>query len=313
MDQRQARPLHFQRQPWELYALVGTLIAQTALVIVGNLPSVSLWLLLLLALGLGQALLLPTAAGLLGGLLVVVLWVLLRRATGILVAAELLQSGLEVGGFALNLLLAVGYARVWRRQQNELTELRSLQSVFVGEAGTGLFPFEVAELRMREEVDRARAFHRPLGLLLVENDPKPGGEVGREKEAYRLIARQLTVAALVHDIPFRIDANRFGLLLPEMGWEDIYAHADEIVKLLENISLPDLRGESAAKPLPLNLHFGLGVYNGEYKGEIDLLRAAEDSLDINRDLAEFKTRSVSTYAMPAAPVIEVLSNPSKGP
>ena len=303
--QPQSATPHLQRQPWELYALVGSLVALSALVITGNVPDVSLWLLALLVLGVGQALLLPPTAGLLGGLLVLVLWVLLRRATGILVRPELLQNALEVLGLTLNLLLAVGYTRVWQRQQRELGELRTLQSVLVaGEVDSGLLSFEVAELRLREELDRAQAFHRPLGLLLVESEWESSGDDGKQDEAYRMVARQLAAASLVHDIPFQIDQNRFGLLLPERDWDELYRYAEDVVKMLEDLSLPDLKGGGNAERVPLKFRFGLGVYDGKGEGDIDLLRTAEDSLQISRDLAEVGAPSITAYAMPATPIIE---------
>ncbi|MDQ2997879.1 MAG: hypothetical protein M3R61_12600, partial [Chloroflexota bacterium] len=150
-----------ERQPWELYMLVGGLIGQTALVLLGNQPYVSAWLLALLALGVGQGLLLPSTAAWFGALATVVLWVLFRQAIGIWSSGVLVQSMLEVVGLALNIVLAIRHRQIWRRQQLELQELRVLRQVLVvGEAGTGMLPREVAELRLREEIDRARLFRR---------------------------------------------------------------------------------------------------------------------------------------------------------
>lgn len=295
-----------ERQPWELFVLIGGTIAQSALILLGNTPSIAPWLLALLAAGIGQALLLPSTAAWLGGLAVVVLWVFLHRVTGIWLQAELAQRLLEIAGLGLLVALAIRYRKIWQRQQRELHELQELRQVLVaGEVGTGLLPREVGELRMLEEIDRARQFRRPLGLLLIEIEPiSEPPEAVDLNELYRAITRQLISTALVHDVPFRVDDRHIGLIMPERDWDRLYADADSIAKALRQSSFLDQEG----RPRPVldyaRLYFGLGTYQGEVKATIDLMRAAGDSLSISRDLAELGEAPVSAYAMPAAPVVE---------
>ncbi|TEU12936.1 MAG: hypothetical protein E3J21_19930 [Anaerolineales bacterium] len=296
-----------ERQLWTIYTLIGGTVAQSALVLLGNVPRLSAWLLTLLALGIGQGLLLPSNIGWFGGLAVVVLWVLFRQATGTWVRAELVQSLLESIGLSLNVVLAVRYRQVWQQQQHELQELRALREVLVaGEVGTGLLPREVGELRMLEEVDRARLFRRPLGLLLVELEqlPEPSTAEVDFRQIYQAVARQLASASLVHDIPFRVDLNRTGLIMPEREWDKLYEDAESIVSALRKATLLDREERLQSVLRFVKLNFGLGTYQGEVVGTIDLLRAAEDSLSISRDLADLGEAPVSAYAMPAAPIVE---------
>ncbi|MBS1253393.1 MAG: hypothetical protein MAG451_02442 [Anaerolineales bacterium] len=302
------RPSPFAvRQPWELYALIGTVIAESALITLGNLPHMSAWLLALLAVGVGQALLLPATAAWLTGLGVVVAWVLLRQAAGIWIQPELFQSLLELAGLSLSVVLAIRFRQIWQHQQEELQELRELEDLLVaGEVGTGLLPREVAELRLEEEIDRARQFQRPLGLLLVEIDALPKLEATdvQFRQVYQAITRQLTSASLVHDIPFRVGQSRIGLILPERSWDDLYDDAESIVNALHSATFLDREEQPQPAHDYIQLTVGLGTYQGERVEEIDLMGAAEDSLDISRDLAGLGEVSVSAYAMPAAGVVE---------
>jgi hypothetical protein len=295
-----------ERPIWLLYALVGVAILQSALVLRGNEPNQSVWLLALLAAGIGQALLLPSRFAWFGGLAAVVLWVMFRQATGVWVRAQLLQGLLEVLGLSLSIVLAVRFRRVWEELQQEVQELVALRQVLVaGEAGTGLLPQQVAELRLLEEVDRARQFRRPLGLLLVEIDQLPEMPVEQigPREVHQAVVRQLVSASLVQDIPFRIDLNRVGLIMPERDWASLYRDTEAIVTALKGASFLDGNGRSQNVVRCARLSFGLGTYQGEASGTIDLMRAAEDSLNVSRDLAGIDEASVTAYAMPASPII----------
>ncbi|MFQ5342314.1 MAG: hypothetical protein ACE5F6_12280 [Anaerolineae bacterium] len=297
-----------EQQMWKLYLLVGIVIAESALIVLGNAPRMSAWLLALLAVGVGQALLMPATVGWLGGLAVVVLWVLLRRATGVWIHAEWVQGILEIIGVGMSVSLAVRFRQDWQEQQHELEELRALRNVLVaGEVGTGLLPREVAELRILEEVDRAKLFRRPLGLLLIEIEHLPelaAADAVDFAEVYQAVTRQLTSSSLVHDIPFRAGPDRVGLILPERDWDRLYDDAELIASRLKGATF--LGREERPQPVLeyVRLHFGLGTYQGEVDAEVDLMRAAQDSLNISRDLAALGEAPLSAYAMPAAPVVE---------
>jgi hypothetical protein len=295
-----------ERLIWTFYAALAAAILQTTLVLLGNEPDQSIWLLVLLALGIGQGLLLPSRFAWFGGLAVVVLWVMYRQATGTWIRAQLLQSTLEVGGLALSLVMIVRVRRGWEPVRRDLEELHSLREVLLaGEQGTGLLAPQVAELRLVEEVERARRFHRPLGLLLVEVEETAGTQPGgvQTREAHQALVRQLASVSLAQDIPIRLEENQVGLILPERSWESLYRDAESIVGALKNALFVDVEGQSHPVLDYLTLSFGLGTYQGELSGSIDLLRAARDSLSVSRDLAEIGQASVSAYAMPATPIV----------
>ncbi|PLS77967.1 MAG: hypothetical protein CYG59_21035 [Chloroflexi bacterium] len=295
-----------ERQPWELYMLLGGLVVFTTLVVMNNVPPITPLLLTLITVGVGLALLLPLSAGALASLAIVVAWVLLRQTTGIWSAAEIPESIIEMCGIALLLGLAIRYRFVWHRQQQELTQLRELQKVLVaGERGTGILSFDVAMLRLDEELDRASSFGRPLALLLVDIEPRPEATNEDLQAVDQAITRKLSRAASVHDIPFRASNTRVGLILPERDWQRLYEHAESVTTAITTGRYLDRSGKGQHIHDKVNLTFGLGTYQGETATSVDLMQAAQDSLNVSRDLADLDGNlAMPTFAMPATPIGE---------
>ncbi len=295
-------PATTEKLLWMLYAA----ILQTALVLLDNEPEQAVWLVVLLAAGIGQGLMLPSRFAWFGGLAAVVLWVMFRQTTGVWVRAELLQSMLEIAGLALNIFLAVRLRQSWEPLEQDMEELQTLRRLLVaGEAGTGLLPWQVAELRLLEEVDRAKQFRRPLGMLLVEIEDlaESPAQQTQALEARQALVRQLVSTSLVHDIPFRMGPNQVGLILPERNWDSLYQDAESIINALKGAVFLDDEGRSHHVLHLVKLSFGLATYQGETSGTIDLMGAAQDSLSVSRDLAGIGEISVSAYAMPATPIV----------
>lgn len=293
---------------WLTFLLAIGLIVQVALVVTNHEPRAATWLLVITMVGIGQALLFPAGVGTLGSLLTVTAWLLFLQATNVWGEQARLGTVLEVTGLSLLLLLALAFRLYRQQEQSELAELRALRQVLVaGEAGTGLFPAEVAVLRLTEEVDRAQTFGRPLGLMLIEIVPREGTEMSPETRAEisRALARQLIAVALVHDLPFRQNDLRLGLIMPERNWEQLYEDAEKVTGGLSRAVYSDTRGLPRPVSGVAQLLFGLGTYNGELSGEVDLMRAAEDSLAVSQDLASMGEPPSSAYAMPAAPAVTI--------
>ena len=293
---------------WLTFLLAVGLIVQVTQVVMNHEPRESTWLLVIMMVGVGQALLFPGGVGMLGSLLTVTAWLLFLQAANVWGEHPRLGTVFEIAGLCLVLLLALAFRLYRQQEQEELGQLRALRQVLVaGEAGTGLFPAEVAALRLTEEVDRARTFGRPLGLMLIEILPRDDTEIDAATlaEIGRALARQLISVALVHDLPFRQSALRLGLIMPERGWEQLYEDAEKVTGGLSRAVYSDVRGLPRPVSDAAQLLFGLGTYNGELTGEVDLMRAAEDSLAVSQDLAAIGEPPASAYAMPAAPAVTI--------
>lgn len=293
---------------WTFIVLIALVIATTVFVTFGNLPQMTALLLGLLAVGVGQAILLPPMLASMGALLIIVAWVLLRLVTGIWIEAERAQNIVELGLLTITLLSALRIHILWTKQAQELASLRSLRDVLVAdEGGSGLLPREVAELRLQEELGRAKLFRRPLGLLLIEIAAHQDQQIEPAdlEEVDRAITRQLSSASLLHDIPFRLAADSVGLIMPERNWEQLYIDADKIIEAINGAALVDELGGTRSVLRYAGIQYGLGTYQGEpgEEQEVNLLRAARDSLSISRDTAVLGSAHVSAFALSAAPIM----------
>ena len=81
----------------------------------------------------------------------------------------------------------------------------------------GLLPAELGELRLEEEVDRARMYRRPLALMRISleplESPRPSGA---EREAVgRAVARCVQSALRITDVPFACGDDCIVAILPE--------------------------------------------------------------------------------------------------
>jgi len=123
-------------------------------------------------------------------------------------------------------------------------------------------------------------------------------------DIYQALTRQLTSISLVHDIPFRSTADKVGLIMPERNWNDLYHDTDLIANSLRSAKFIQKDGSMQETHEFIKLNFGLGTYQGEAGGQIDIVRAAEDSLNITRELSEIGEAPVSAHAMPAIQIVE---------
>ncbi len=294
------------RRPWELCLLSALVITYTALVVVGNRIQVWPWLLALLGVGVIQALLLPLNTGALGGFASLVGWVMFRQMQGIWHPTLLMQNAVEVVGLIATIGLALLCNRVWRRHQHELDKLRKLQQlVAADDTGSGVLPFKVAQLRLAEEVNRACKFGRPIGVMLVDIEQASPDLPNHELELIsRAVARKLVQSATLHDTPFRLSPTRFGLILPERNEHQLYAVVEAIMSALHLARFLDRQLQSKYIREHANLAFGVGMYQGQHADKIDILRAAENSLLLYRDVGRDGPAPVASFAMLAIIAIE---------
>jgi hypothetical protein len=266
-----------------LYGLTALAIAATALITTANPPGLSVWLLALLTAAICQGLLLPLRASLPVGLAIIVAWVLLRQTLGAGTLDEMLVGTAEVLLVAACTTIAARYRVGWRNLQGDMHRLSALAGIVnQTDDGSGLLSRDLGELRLREETDRAQAFQRPLGFLLVQMEPLPGASPGESTLAAEALARQVASLVNVHDIPFRVDADQIGVVLPERSWSEIC----QAVQAVQSAAREAIYWGSDGKPHPahtqLGLHFGVGAYRGEAQ-TVDLLQSAQATLDADRE------------------------------
>jgi GGDEF domain-containing protein len=276
------------RQPWELYVLVGLIITSSLLVLTDISPEGIPWLMVLMAVGIGQALLLPAPLSLVAGGAVLVVWAFVTWQPDLWQIERQMVALAQIAVVALSIGMAARFRRIWQRQQDELSRYHDLRRRILEEGvGAGLCTRGMAELRMAAELEKARAEGQPMGAMLIEiSGTLSGVEAGLAEEAFREAARALGYIVEAGDVPFRDGAQRLGVILSGRPWDNLCQMVETVQRAVREAPVLDADGVPRRVGDCSAVYFGLGVYRGG-AGEVDLLRAAEDSLHISREMGGF--------------------------
>lgn len=274
------------RQPWELYALVGLTIVSSVLVLSDAPSEATPWLVVLMALGIGQALLMPATLSVPIGGGVLAAWMYVAWMLDLWRVDRQVMGVAQMAAVGVSIAMAVRFRRMWQQQQDDLSRYHDLRQRILQEGvGAGLCTRGMAELRALAELDRARAEQRPLGAILVEISA--AGQGSRDTllvdEAFRQAARALADSVGEHDVPFHDREHSLGVILAGRSWEDLCRAVESVQRSVREAPVSGADGVPRRVTECARVHFGLGVYRGG-SGEVDLLGAAEDSLQISREM-----------------------------
>ncbi len=252
---------------------------------VGEDGSVPVWVAAAIGLTTLGALGLDAFAGIVVGL----------AAAAALIAAKRITGRWDADAFALStaetLALVVAGA-AWGRAGSGLRPRRGAEEGRVGVlapvfGSLGLLPHDVAMLRLAEEVERARAYRRPLTLIIVDSEAvEPRLDAAARKQALRAVARILESRVLERDVPFAISASRLGAILPETSVLEGWIRVGAIVDAIAGASYASREtGSQAMVTDALHLHVGLAELSDGITSADALLDAATAGIDHERDAA----------------------------
>lgn len=276
------------KYPIQMLLLLFTVGGMALFTHVSTPPQIAPWLITLQMISLIAGVMLsPLVAGIFG-LLSMGLWLAARQTGGLWMQTQLITTALEISLLTINLLLAIRYRRLWLSEQKSIQEIRGVYDLLhTGELGTGLFPAEIGELRLHEEVDRAGYFGRPLALLLIEMLPlqtsTPSAMIAKSQTA---IVQALTANLSLHDILFRQNETRLAVILPERDWQELYTEADRLEHAMREARLEERNGYYVPIAHYLTLNFGLSVYEGDHQTLTGLVEKAENALRVHNNLVE---------------------------
>jgi diguanylate cyclase (GGDEF)-like protein len=143
---------------------------------------------------------------------------------------------------------------------------------------TGLLNRNVLEERVREEVMRARRYHRPLAVAMIDLDlfkrfndafGHAAGDV-----ALRAFSRTLREAVRRTDIVARFGGEEFVVVLPETPGPDAAVKIEQIRADLEAMEL-QVPGSADGR---MTLSAGVATLDPEQDGGLEILQRADDLL-----------------------------------
>ena len=249
--------------------------------------AIALLLLLTAAVGLAFDPLLSLVVGLAGASGMV----LLKQISAAWTPERFLASLAEVVFFLAAAVVAGFVGQQLRRLISQTTTAveQPLQSPAVG--SLGFLPSGPGEMRVEEELDRAKRYRRELSVLRVAVDvhPEQAADAAVRDGVVRAVGRLLESQIRIIDVPYADDENCFVAILPETSLNGALVLASHMVDAVANATLAvgsarDRRsiGDFAS------IRFGVASYpeHGDTAAElINTTRRAIDELNGHIELA----------------------------
>lgn len=235
----------------------------------------------LLFLGAGIMLALGITRGVLVGLLMIAIWIAVKRLLGVWEEVRLLDHLLELLLAGLAFIVAgryhdrlQGILNRYRENQNQLKQL-DLEDKTVG-----LLKPSIGFLRLNEEEERSVRYRRPFALILILVRPIPdlNGTSSVSPALMRAIATSIKDTTRETDIPFLVANDKIAVILPETETSGANKVVNNILNRMTITRFVTATGQSRFIQMQVQLRFGFAAFLGLSHTKIDLMEAAEWSL-----------------------------------
>lgn len=271
-----------QRLYYSLLVFAASLLAAAVVIIYNNSARSMPVFIFLLFLGVGIMLALGLVRGVLVGLFMIFIWIAVKQLLGVWEQVRLLDALLELIIVGLIFIFSGIYhdrlqaiLNIYRRNQNQLKQLD------LEDKAVGLIKPSIGLLRLNEEEERSVRYRRPFALVLIMVRPKPGTESeSRDKyELMRAIATSIKDTTRDTDIPFLAGDQKIAVILPETDTNGANTVVTNIFNRMIATQFVGRTGDSIAIQTRVQLRFGFAAFLGISNTKINLLEAAERSLD----------------------------------
>lgn len=246
--------------------------------------------LFLLTLGVGIAFSVGLKRGGLFGLVLLSIWITTKQAIGVWSEDRLYLNLFEIILVAISFIASGFYhEKLMTHFEENQTDQQKLTLLDLEDTTIGLIKPVVGLLRLREEIDRARRYRRPLSLVLIIVRPYPGTtwEAGRIPAAMRATAATIKDTIRAMDIPFLVDSGKIALIFPDTEINGVNKVLTNIMQKMNLTQVINSDGSSDLLQNHAQLRSGMGTFLGYSSTPVDLLEAAEKSLqksfEINTD------------------------------
>ncbi|HXQ32525.1 MAG TPA: hypothetical protein VN843_00750 [Anaerolineales bacterium] len=283
-DGRQTRkPLDpSQRLYFTLLVFAASLLASAVVIIYNNSTRSLPVFIFLLFIGVGIMLALGLVRGVLIGLSMIFLWIAVKQLLGVWEQVRLLDALLELIIVGLTFIFSGIYhnrlqtiLNIYRKNQNQLKQLD------LEDKSIGLIKPSIGLLRLNEEEERSVRYRRPFALVLIVVRPQSG--TSRESidmyEIMRSIATSIKDTTRDTDIPFLAGEQKIAIILPETDTNGANTVVNNIFNRMIATQFVSRSGNSMDIQTHVQLRFGFGAFLGISRTKINLMEAAEKSLE----------------------------------
>jgi GGDEF domain-containing protein len=272
-----------QRLYLTLLCFAASVLATALVVVHNNSTRSSSIFIFLLFFGIGVMLALGLVRGVLVSLLLISAWIATKQLLGVWEEIRLLDNLLELILTGLTFILSGLYhdrlqliMKVYRENQNKLKQLDFEDKT------VGLIKPAIGLLRLVEEEDRSIRYRRPFALVLLIVQPIPGIDLEPKEmtELTRAVATSIKDTTRDTDIPFLAGNNKIAIILPETETSGANKVLNNIFNRMNTTQFVTQSGNSMLIQKRIQLRFGFAVFLGASNTKINMMEAAERSLQL---------------------------------
>jgi GGDEF domain-containing protein len=270
-----------------LLVFAATMLATALVVIHDNSTRTFSIFIFLLFLGVGIMLILGLVRGVLVSLLVISIWISLKQVLGVWDTTRLLDHVMELLLAGLTFIFAGRYHDLLQKFLNEYKQSQiQLMLLDLEEKTIGLLKPSIGLLRLSEEEERSVRYRRPFALLLVVAQPIPGSNwrADERSELMRSIAAGIKDTTRETDIPFLASDTEIAVILPETETNGANRVVNNIFNKMTATRFVTLEGNSKPIHDRVQLRYGFAAFLGTGPAKINMLEAAETSLQRSREI-----------------------------
>ena len=273
-----------------LYLLMGVsaAILAAAVVIVYNnsFRSTPLYLFLLFA-GIGLTLSLGTLRGGLVGLIIICFWVILKRTFGTWTESLLFNNFLELASVLLVFVVCSFYnKRLFQIMDAYYDNIQKLEYLDLLDDRVGLIKPVIGKLRLIEEEERSVRYRRPFSLVLVQVQPSSEWDLDMVESVLmmRIVANTLKSTTRKTDVPFLAASDQIGLILPETSLKGANKAMSNIMQRMASAHYMSDQGGKVSIQNRIQIRYGCAAFMGRSEGRINMIEAAQRSLEMSMKL-----------------------------
>ena len=270
-----------------LLVFAASMLATALVVVHDNSTRTFSIFIFLLFLGVGIMLILGLVRGVLVSLLLVSVWISIKQLLGVWDTARLLDHIMELLLAGLTFIFA---GRYHDRLQAFLSEYKQSQNRLIlldlEDKTIGLLKPSIGLLRLNEEEERSVRYRRPFALVLVAAQPIPGSnwQAHERSELMRAIATGIKNTTRETDIPFLAADAEIAVILPETETNGANKVVNNIFNQMIATRFVTSSGESDLLHSRVQLRYGFAAFLGTSPTKINMLEAAETSLQRSREI-----------------------------
>jgi GGDEF domain-containing protein len=241
----------------------------------------------LLFLGVGVMLILGLVRGVLVSLLIISVWIYLKQLLGVWDTARLLDQLMELLLAGLTFIFAGKYHDQLKAFLDEYKESQNrLMLLDLEERTVGLLKPSIGLLRLSEEEERSMRYRRPFALVLVAVQPLPDSDwqADERSEIMRAIATGIKDTTREADIPFLASDTEIAVILPETETNGANRVVNNIFNKMTTTRFVTSQGNSKSLHERILLRYGFAAFLGTSPTKINMLEAAEKSLQRSREI-----------------------------